>query len=128
MPLQGVPWYGQGDVWFKYSMKGSAKAIDIILDKCGIGASQEKSNLVSQRLPKNGDWTLLIATFKSLENASKLIEKLNAYGHPAYLKTKDNLFIVNVGAGILRKDAELFKEKIKDEFSLNGIVAMYSEN
>lgn len=126
--ITGVPWYGQGDVWFKYSMKGSAKAIDIIFDKCGIGASQEKSTVVSQRPPKNGDWTLLIATFKSLDNASKLIEKLNAYGHPAYLKTKDNLFVVSVGTGILRKDAELFKEKIKDEFSLNGIVVMYSGN
>lgn len=34
--ITGVPWYKQGDVWFKYSMRGSTKAINTIFSKCGI--------------------------------------------------------------------------------------------
>ena len=32
----GIEWYKQGDVYFKYSMKGSSQAIDSIMMKCGI--------------------------------------------------------------------------------------------
>lgn len=136
--ITGVPWYEHGDVWFKYSMNGSTNAINTVFKKCGIAPlannelnSPTKINTLSEislRPPKNGDWTLAIATFKTRENASRLAKKLTESDYPVYQITQGNLFKVYVGTGVLRKDAERFREKLKNEFSLNGIVVMYSDN
>lgn len=78
--------------------------------------------------PKNGDWTVQIASFKTSENALRLTRKLTQAGYSTYQTAKNNLFYVYVGSAVQREDVERFRVKMKKEFSLNGIVVRYSSD
>lgn len=93
-------------------------------------SSTELNNLIEAPLqpPKDGDWTLQIATFKTSENALRLIRKLTQSNYPAYQTAQNNVFKVYVGSEVQREGVERFRVKIKKEFSLSGIVVRYSSD
>lgn len=153
--ITGVKWYGYDDVWFEYSMKNSAKSVSSIFEKCGIApfviikntppseiesslidraldaesisplSRADKSSIPSLHPPKSGDWTLQIATFKARENALRLSNKLGQSNYPAYFFSENGLFKVYVGSEAKQDNVEVFKDKIKEEFGLSGIVVKY---
>ncbi|WP_157035966.1 SPOR domain-containing protein [Marinomonas sp.] len=73
-------------------------------------------------------WVLQIATFKSKENAVRLVEKLKGANYDAYSLTTNSLYKVYVGPEFKRETSEKMREEIKKKFSLNGIVVKYSVN
>lgn len=73
-------------------------------------------------------WVLQIATFKSKENAVRLVEKLKGENYDAYSLTTNSLYKVYVGPEFKRETSEKMREEIKKKFSLNGIVVKYSVN
>jgi hypothetical protein len=93
-------------------------------------SSSELNNSIEASLqpPKDGDWTLQIATFKTSENALRLIRKLTQSNYPAYQTAQNNVFKVYVGSEVQREGMERFRVKIKKEFSLSGIVVRYSSD
>ncbi|WP_239544060.1 SPOR domain-containing protein [Marinomonas foliarum] len=73
-------------------------------------------------------WTLQIATFKSKDNATRLVEKLKAAKYDAYSLTTNSLYKVYVGPELKREVSDKLRDEIKKEFSLSGIVVKYSVN
>ena len=73
-------------------------------------------------------WTLQIATFKSKDNAVRLVEKLKEGNYAAYSLTTNSLYKVYVGPEFKRETAEKMREEIKQKFSLTGFVTKYSVN
>lgn len=73
-------------------------------------------------------WTLQIATFKSQENAQRLVAKLKEANYDAYSITVNSLYKVYVGPEFKREVSEKAKEDIKKTFRLNGFVTKYSVN
>ncbi|WP_232827935.1 SPOR domain-containing protein [Marinomonas shanghaiensis] len=73
-------------------------------------------------------WTLQIATFKSKENAVRLVEKLKEGNYAAYSLTTNALYKVYVGPELKRETSEKMREEIKQKFSLTGFVTKYSVN
>lgn len=73
-------------------------------------------------------WTLQIATFKSKDNAVRLVEKLKAAKYDAYSLTTNSLYKVYVGPEFKREVSDKLRDEIKKEFSLSGIVVKYSVN
>lgn len=73
-------------------------------------------------------WVLQIATFKSKENAVRLVEKLKGANYDAYSLTTNSLYKVYVGPEFKRETSEKMREEIKKKFNLNGIVVKYSVN
>lgn len=73
-------------------------------------------------------WTVQIATFKSRDNAERLIKKLQDANYPAYTITTKSLYKVYIGPQIKREKAESIREEVKKEFLLNGLVVKYSTN
>lgn len=106
--------------------------IDRALGNIGIErhSSSELDDSIETSLqpPNDGDWTLQIATFKTSENALRLIRKLIQSNYPAYQTAQNNLFKVYVGSAVQREEIERFRVKIKKEFSLSGIVVRYSRD
>ncbi len=99
-------------------------------DSVGLSSSTELSDSIEASLqpPRDGDWTLQIATFKSGENALRLTRKLTQSNYPAYQAAQNNVFKVYVGSEVQREDVERFRVKIKKELSLSGIVVRYSSD
>lgn len=81
-----------------------------------------------EKTSKKPKWTLQIASFKSRENATSLVKKLQAANYPAYTITTKNLFKVYVGPEIKRSRSDSLKQEIKKKFSLDGFVVKYSAN
>ncbi|ETI62069.1 SPOR domain-containing protein [Marinomonas profundimaris] len=73
-------------------------------------------------------WVLQIATFKSKDNATRLVQKLKDADYDAYSLTTNSLYKVYVGPVFKRETSEKKREEIKKKFSLNGIVVKYSVN
>jgi DedD protein len=73
-------------------------------------------------------WTLQIATFKSKDNAVRLVDKLKEANYDAYSLTTNSLYKVYVGPEFKREASEKMREEIKKKFSLTGIVVKYSVN
>lgn len=73
-------------------------------------------------------WTLQIATFKSKDNATRLVEKLKNANYDAYSLTTNSLYKVYVGPELKREVSDKMRDDIKKEFRLNGIVVKYSVN
>tara|TARA_R110001606_G_scaffold155751_4_gene298052 strand:- start:10241 stop:10849 length:609 start_codon:yes stop_codon:yes gene_type:complete len=73
-------------------------------------------------------WALQIATFKSKENAVRLVEKLKGANYDAYSLTTNSLYKVYVGPEFKRETSEKMRDEIKKKFNLNGIVVKYSVN
>lgn len=73
-------------------------------------------------------WVLQIATFKSKDNAVRLVDKLKGGNYDAYSLTTNSLYKVYVGPEFKRETSEKMREEIKEKFSLNGIVVKYSVN
>ena len=73
-------------------------------------------------------WVLQIATFKSKDNANRLVQKLKDADYDAYSLTTNSLYKVYVGPEFKRETSEKKSEEIKKKFSLNGIVVKYSVN
>lgn len=93
-------------------------------------SSTELNNSIEASLqpPKDGDWTLQIATFKTSKNALRLIRKLTQSNYPTYQTAQNNVFKVYVGSEVQREGVERFRVEIKKEFSLSGIVVRYSSD
>ena len=79
-------------------------------------------------VPAADRWALQIATFKSKENAVRLVEKLKSANYDAYSLTTNSLYKVYVGPEFKRDTSEKMREEIKKKFNLNGIVVKYSVN
>jgi len=73
-------------------------------------------------------WVVQIATFKSKDNAIRLVDKLKEANYDAYSLTTNSLYKVYVGPEFKRETSERKREEIKKKFSLNGIVVKYSVN
>jgi DedD protein len=73
-------------------------------------------------------WVLQIATFKSKDNAIRLVDKLKDSNYAAYSLTTNSLYKVYVGPEFKRETSERMREEIKKKFSLTGIVVKYSVN
>jgi len=73
-------------------------------------------------------WTLQIATFKSEDNAIRLVKKLKDANYDAYSLTTNSLYKVYVGPEFKRETSEKMREKINNEFKLKGLVIKYSVN
>ena len=73
-------------------------------------------------------WVLQIATFKSKDNAIRLVDKLKESDYDAYSLTTNSLYKVYVGPEFKRDISEKMREEIKKKFSLTGIVVKYSVN
>ncbi|WP_417237404.1 SPOR domain-containing protein [Bizionia paragorgiae] len=116
----------------KTNEKLDSDLVDRALGNNGIelNSSTKLDDLMDASLlsPKNGDWTVQIASFKTSENALRLTRKLTQAGYSTYQTAKNNLFYVYVGSAVQREDVERFRVKMKKEFSLNGIVVRYSSD
>lgn len=95
------------------------------LDNTGQSAPTKPSTTVSQDADK---WTLQIATFKSNENAVRLVNRLKEAGYSAYSITSNSLHKVYVGPEFKREASLVMREEIKSKFNLTGIVVKYSLN
>lgn len=73
-------------------------------------------------------WTLQIATFKSQENAQRLVAKLKDANYDAYSITVNSLYKVYVGPEFKREVSEKARDQIKKDFRLSGFVIKYSVN
>ena len=73
-------------------------------------------------------WTVQIATFKSRNNATRLVEKLKKDNYDAYSTTTSTLYKVYVGPEFKRDTAEKMRDEIKKKFNLAGIVIRFSVN
>ncbi|NLQ18927.1 SPOR domain-containing protein [Marinomonas sp. M1K-6] len=93
-------------------------------------APVEKAAVVEKTAPVvvADRWTLQIATFKSKDNAHRLVEKLKAANYAAYSVTTNSLYKVYAGPELKREASEKMREEIKKKFSLTGIVIKYSVN
>jgi len=73
-------------------------------------------------------WVVQIATFKSRENATRLVEKLKGSKYDAYSTTTSSLHKVYVGPEFKRDTSEKIRNDIKKQFNLAGIVVKFSVN
>ncbi|MEO9274213.1 SPOR domain-containing protein [Marinomonas sp. 5E14-1] len=73
-------------------------------------------------------WVVQIASFKSKDNATRLVEKLKLANYDAYSTTTNNLYKVFVGPEFKRETSEKIRNEIKSKFSLSGIVVKFSTN
>ncbi len=78
--------------------------------------------------PAGERWTLQIATFKSQDNAIRLVDKLKEANYSAYSITTNSLYKVYVGPEFKREVSNKMREEIKTTFNLTGIVVKYSVN
>ncbi|ETX11584.1 sporulation protein [Marinomonas ushuaiensis DSM 15871] len=73
-------------------------------------------------------WVVQIATFKSRDNATRLVEKLKGAKYDAYSTTTSSLHKVYVGPEFKRDTSEKIRNDIKKKFNLAGIVVKFSVN
>ena len=73
-------------------------------------------------------WVVQIASFKSKDNAIRLVEKLKQANYDAYSTTANSLYKVFVGPEFKRETSEKIRNEIKSKFSLSGIVVKFSTN
>ncbi|BFM48385.1 SPOR domain-containing protein [Marinomonas sp. THO17] len=73
-------------------------------------------------------WTVQIATFKSKDNATRLVAKLQEANYDAYSITTNSLHKVFVGPEFKRETSKKIRDDIKKEFGLAGLVVKYSVN
>lgn len=71
-------------------------------------------------------WTLQLASFRDHDNASKLRAKLLKAGYTAYLSKKDGLTQVFVGPDIQRSSVETLRQRLKQDFGLDGLVLRFT--
>lgn len=71
-------------------------------------------------------WVVQIATFKSRDNATRLVEKLKNAKYDAYSTTTSSLHKVFVGPEFKRDVSEKIRNDIKKKFNLAGIVVKFS--
>ncbi|ADZ91325.1 SPOR domain-containing protein [Marinomonas mediterranea] len=97
--------------------------------KANVSSEPKKTSVKKiEKLKPAVRWTVQIATFKSSENASRLVKKLKDAGYPAYRVTTQSLHKVFVGPEIKRDSAEASRNDIEKEFLLKGIVVKFSPN
>ncbi|WP_191603390.1 SPOR domain-containing protein [Marinomonas algicola] len=93
--------------------------------------SNEQSSTPKSVAPtasKEPRWSVQIATFKSKNNAENLVKKLIKADYAAYSITTNSLYKVYVGPEIKREKAEQFRDQIKKDIGLKGLIVKYSEN
>ncbi|MGJ8647756.1 SPOR domain-containing protein [Marinomonas colpomeniae] len=73
-------------------------------------------------------WVVQIATFKSKDNATRLVDKLKAAKYDAYSITTNSLYKVYVGPEFKRDTSEKVRDEIKSKFKLAGFVTKFSVN
>lgn len=76
-------------------------------------------------------WIIQLATFKSQENATKLVDKLKKDGLPAYTKQFENskgatYTIVLVGPKIHKEEVSSLQQQLQTKYRLNGIIKRHS--
>lgn len=78
--------------------------------------------------PAADRWAVQIATFKSKDNATRLVDKLQKANYDAYSITTNSLYKVFVGPEFKRDTSKKIRDDIKKEFGLAGLVVKYSVN
>lgn len=73
-------------------------------------------------------WAVQIATFKSKENAIRLVTKLKTAKYDAYSITTNALYKVYVGPEFKRATSEKVRDEIKKKFKLAGFITKFSVN
>jgi DedD protein len=73
-------------------------------------------------------WVVQIASFKSRDNATRLVEKLKTANYDAYSTTTNTLHKVFVGPEFKRETSDKVRDDIKSKFNLSGIVVKFSTN
>lgn len=73
-------------------------------------------------------WVVQIASFKSKDNAIRLVDKLKQANYDAYSITTNSLYKVFVGPELKRETSEKIRNDIKSQFNLSGIVVKFSTN
>jgi len=108
--------------------KPAAKVESIVIKASKPSAPAQKPVVNKASSYKGVRWSVQIATFKSKSNADNLVKKLIKAKYAAYSITTNSLYKVYVGPEIKREKAESYRERIKKEFRLNGLIVKYSEN
>lgn len=90
--------------------------------------SAEKNLPQKVELSKETRWSVQIATFKSKQNADNLVKKLIKAKYAAYSITTNSLYKVYVGPEIKRDKAEQYRDQIRKDMGLKGLIVKYSEN
>ena len=67
-------------------------------------------------------WSIQIASYKQEKNAENLADKLVDAGYEASVVEANNIFRVMVGVFDSRREAELVRSKLKNQFRLSGFV------
>ncbi|MCZ2720363.1 SPOR domain-containing protein [Marinomonas sp. 15G1-11] len=106
----------------------TVEKVDVVKAPVTISPAKSIASVAKPALQKESRWSVQIATFKSKTNADNLVKKLIKANYSAYSITTNSLYKVYVGPEIKREKAELFRDQIKKEFRLNGLIVKYSEN
>ena len=105
------------------------KSVEKKAESKTVAAAPAKQTSTQKTPEKTADrWTVQIATFKSRDNATRLVEKLKKDNYDAYSTTTSTLFKVYVGPEFKRETAEKMRDEIKKKFNLAGIVIRFSVN
>ena len=89
--------------------------------------SDSDSILNHQGLPQA--WVVQLASFKKMENANSLRDKLIKAKYTAYVQQYQSHYRVFIGPFPERKDAEVIRSKLKSAYKLHdsGIVMVYKQ-
>lgn len=93
-----------------------------VVEKTTAKAPEKATTIAADR------WVVQIATFKSRDNATRLVEKLKNSKYDAYSTTTSTLHKVYVGPEFKRDTSEKIRNDIKKKFNLAGIVVKFSVN
>lgn len=102
------------------------KPMQKIIDKAkpSIDPQQDTPTLDEQNVPVA--WTLQLASFRDEENARALRTQLLKSGYKVYIRHMTGLVKVFVGPELQRSRLEALQNKLKKDYSLDGIVVRFT--
>lgn len=87
-------------------------------------AQDSSPRLDEQQVPES--WTLQLASFRDEGNANALKAQLEKSGYTVYIREITDLYKVYVGPEVKRDTLEAIKAKLKDSYSLDGIIIRFT--
>lgn len=88
-----------------------------------VSVKDKKPQLDPQNVPVG--WTLQLASFKDEANAKALKKQLISAGHKVYTRQHTDIYKVFVGPDIDRSRLERLKQKLKSDYSLDGLIIRF---
>ena len=112
----------------------TAQADDIEQDDTGVEVTTSEPDFVREvpQLDASGlprGWSVRLGTFSEADNATGLMERLQAAGYKAYTRSisgeQGEFTGVFVGPWLERARVEDYRRRLQDEFQLSGMVERY---